>query len=177
MMHRLDPIRIQMRGNRLHALPLARQQQPGAIAVQPLFLLGMVHRCGERIHVFVELRFFTALTTLCAHALNIETSAAPSARQAMRVSGKLPLSDVCYSRNRMGEKLRLKDVHTKERRTPFTPALTPAPQSRSRAAPFPVYGYCERTGRTRDRAAAFPARCRGAAAARIAGATRSPRWC
>src|SRR5690242_21860854 len=100
MMHRLDPIRIQMRGNRLHALPLARQQQPGAIAVQPLFLLGMVHRCGERIHVFVELLFFTALTTLCAHALNIETSAAPSARQAMRVSGKLPLSDVCYSRNR-----------------------------------------------------------------------------
>src|SRR5690349_18689997 len=99
MMHRLDPIRIQMRGNRLHALPLARQQQPGAIAVQPLFLLGMVHRCGERIHVFVELLFFTALTTLCAHALNIETSAAPSARQAMRVSGKLPLSDVCYSRN------------------------------------------------------------------------------
>src|SRR5689334_5974714 len=98
MMHRLDPIRIQMRGNRLHALPLARQQQPGAIAVQPLFLLGMVHRCGERIHVFVELLFFTALTTLCAHALNIETSAAPSARQAMRVSGKLPLSDVCYSR-------------------------------------------------------------------------------
>src|SRR5690349_17381523 len=102
MMHRLDPIRIQMRGNRLHALPLARQQQPGAIAVQPLFLLGMVHRCGERIHVFVELLFFTALTTLCAHALNIETSAAPSARQAMRVSGKLPLSDVCYSRSRCG---------------------------------------------------------------------------
>src|SRR3954447_14524943 len=98
MMHRLDPIRIQMRGNRLHALPLARQQQPGAIAVQPLFLLGMVHRCGERIHVFIELLFFTALTTLCAHALNIETGAAPSARQAMRVSDKLPLSDACYSR-------------------------------------------------------------------------------
>src|SRR3954469_20716960 len=100
MMQRLDPIRIQMRGNRLHALPLARQQQPGAIAVQPLFLLGMVHRCGERIHVFIELLFFTALTTLCAHALNIETGAAPSARQAMRVSDKLPLSDVCYSRTR-----------------------------------------------------------------------------
>src|SRR3954447_16356976 len=88
MMHRLDPIRIQMRRNRLHALPLARQQQPETIAVQPLFLLRMVHRCGERVHVFVELPFFTALRTLCAHDLNIETDASRSAGRAMRLRGK-----------------------------------------------------------------------------------------
>src|SRR4051812_8260849 len=110
MMHRLDPIRIQMRRNRLHALPLARQQQPGAIAVQPLFLLGMVHRCRERVHVFVELLFFTALTTLCAHALNIETGAARSARRALRVRGKLPLSDACYSRTTCEQILRSEPV-------------------------------------------------------------------
>ena len=53
----------------------------------------------------------------------------------------------------------------------------PAPRSRSRATPFPVCEHCERTGRSQDRAAASPARCRDAAAARIAGATRSPRGC
>jgi hypothetical protein len=31
----------------------------------------------------------------------------------------------------------------------------PAPRSRSRVTPFPVCGYCERTGRSRDKAAAF----------------------
>jgi hypothetical protein len=51
----------------------------------------------------------------------------------------------------------------------------PVPQSRSRATPFPVCGCCERTGRSRDRAAASPARYRDAA--RIAGATRSLPWC
>src|SRR3954454_12597741 len=44
----------------------------------------------------------------------------------------------------------------------------PAPRSRSRATPFPVCEHCERTGRSRDRAAASPARYRDAA--RIAGA-------
>ena len=51
----------------------------------------------------------------------------------------------------------------------------PAPQSRSRAKPFPVCGHCERTGRSRERAAASPAKCRDVAAARIAEATRSRR--
>src|SRR4051794_6515043 len=44
----------------------------------------------------------------------------------------------------------------------------PAPRSRSRAKPFRVCGYCERTGRSRDRAAASPAKYRDAA--RIAAA-------
>src|SRR3954469_1563206 len=52
----------------------------------------------------------------------------------------------------------------------------PAPPSRSRAKPFPVCEHCERTGRTRDRAAASPAEGSDAAAARIAAATRSPPW-
>src|SRR3954470_1362776 len=51
----------------------------------------------------------------------------------------------------------------------------PAPRSRSRAKPFRVCGYCERTGRSRDKAAASPAKYRDAA--RIAEATRSLPWC
>src|SRR3954470_9387772 len=38
----------------------------------------------------------------------------------------------------------------------------PAPRSRSRAKPFRVCGYCERTGRSRDKAAASPAKYRDA---------------
>src|SRR3954469_2713205 len=38
----------------------------------------------------------------------------------------------------------------------------PAPRSKSRAKPFLVCEHCERTGRSRDRAAASPARCRDA---------------
>src|SRR5687767_10808881 len=38
----------------------------------------------------------------------------------------------------------------------------PAPRSRSRAKPFRVCEHCERTGRSRDRAAASPARYRDA---------------